>query len=176
MKINIIQFLIGISIITFTLTTYIVYNHSKTQESNWNGVGLNPTCIRWRAERNFWICTTNVIIYWATYVIYTIKNTLYGEPEKEEQQEQQEEEQEEEKDEKEEEKEEQEEEQEEQEQEEEKEEQEEEKEEPEEEKEPPVDAGGKHLFLTNETLISVLKMIDNLTLKAVDFVEVKKNN
>ena len=85
MKINIIQFLIGISIITFTLTIYTVYKHSKTQESYWNGVGLNPTCIRWRAERNFWICTTNVIIYWATYVIYTIKNTLYGEPEKEEQ-------------------------------------------------------------------------------------------
>jgi flagellar biosynthesis GTPase FlhF len=172
MKINIIQFLIGISIITFTLTIYTVYKHSKTQESYWNGVGLNPTCIRWRAERNFWICTTNVIIYWVTYVIYTIKNTLYGEPEKEEQEE--------EKDEKEEEKEEQQEEQdeekEEQEQEEEKEEQEEEKEEPEEEKEPPVDAGGKHLFLTNETLISVLKMIDNLTLKVVDFVEVKKNN
>ena len=52
-------------------------------------------------------------------------------------------------------------------QEDEKEEPEEEKEEPEEEKEPPVDAGGKHFFLTNETLISVLKMIDNLTLKAV---------
>ncbi len=178
MKINIIQFLIGISIITFTLTIYTVYKHSKTQESYWNGVGLNPTCIRWRAERNFWICTTNVIIYWATYVIYTIKNTLYGEPEKEEQQEQQEEEQEEEKDEKEEEKEEQEDEKEEQ--EEEKEEQEEEKEEPEEEKEepeeeedkeslnePPASTGGKHLFLTNETLISVLKMIDNLTLKSV---------
>ena len=76
MKINIIQFLIGISITTFTLTTYIVYKHSKTQESNWNGVGLNPTCIRWRAERNFWICTTNIIIYWATYVIYNIKNVL----------------------------------------------------------------------------------------------------
>ena len=145
MKINIIQFLIGISIITFTLTIYTVYKHSKTQESYWNGVGLNPTCIRWRAERNFWICTTNVIIYWATYVIYTIKNTLYGEPEKEEQED-------------------------------EKEEPEEEKEEPEEEKEPPVDAGGKHFFLTNETLVSVLKMIDNLTLKAVDFVEVKKND
>ena len=91
MKINIIQFLIGISIITFTLTIYTVYKHSKTQESYWNGVGLNPTCIRWRAERNFWICTTNVIIYWATYVIYTIKNTLYGEPEKEEQEDEKEE-------------------------------------------------------------------------------------
>ena len=186
MKINIIQFLIGISIITFTLTIYTVYKHSKTQESYWNGVGLNPTCIRWRAERNFWICTTNVIIYWATYVIYTIKNTLYKEPEKEEQE--QDEEQEENKEEQEEEKEEQEENKEKQEkQDEEKEENKEEQEEKQdegeqeqeqdkEEQEPPVDAGGKHLFLTNETLISVLKMIDNLTLKAVDFVEVKKNN
>ena len=169
MKINIIQFLIGISIITFTLTTYIVYNHSKTQESNWNGVGLNPTCIRWRAERNFWICTTNVIIYWATYVIYTIKNTLYKEPEKEEQEQDEEKEPEQEEQEQDEE------------QEENKEEQEEkqdegEQEQDKEEQEPLVDAGGKHLFLTNETLISVLKMIDNLTLKAVDFVEVKKNN
>jgi len=199
MKINIIQFLIGISIITFTLTIYTVYKHSKTQESYWNGVGLNPTCIRWRAERNFWICTTNVIIYWATYVIYTIKNTLYKEPEKEEQEQdeekepeqeeqEQDEEQEENKEEQEEEKEEQEENKEKQEkQDEEKEENKEEQEEKQdegeqeqeqdkEEQEPPVDAGGKHLFLTNETLISVLKMIDNLTLKAVDFVEVKKNN
>ena len=79
MKINIIQFLIGISIITFTLTTYTVNKHSKTQETNWNGVGLNPTCIRWRAERNFWICTTNIIIYWATYIIYKIKKPLYEE-------------------------------------------------------------------------------------------------
>lgn len=79
MKINIIHFLISISLITFTLTTCTVYTHSKTQESNWNGIGLNPTCIRWRVERNFWICTTNVIIYWATYVIYNIKNTLYNE-------------------------------------------------------------------------------------------------
>ena len=141
MKINIIQFLIGISIITFTLTIYTVYKHSKTQESYWNGVGLNPTCIRWRAERNFWICTTNVIIYWAIYVIYTIKNTLYGEPEKEEQEddkEEQEDDKEEQEDKKEQEDE--------KEQEEEKEEQEEEKEEPEEEKEPPVDAGGSIFF------------------------------
>ena len=183
MKINIIQFLIGISIITFTLTIYTVYKHSKTQESYWNGVGLNPTCIRWRAERNFWICTTNVIIYWATYVIYTIKNTLYKEPEKEEQEQdeekepeqeeqEQDEEQEENKEEQEEEKEEQEENKEEQEEKQDEGEQEQDKE----EQEPLVDAGGKHLFLTNETLISVLKMIDNLTLKAVDFVEVKKNN
>ncbi len=164
MKINIIQFLIGISIITFTLTIYTVYKHSKTQESYWNGVGLNPICIRWRAERNFWICTTNVIIYWATYVIYTIKNTLYGEPEQEEEG-QEEEKDEEEKG------------QEEEQDEEEKGQDEENKEEQEEEeKEPPVDAGGKHLFLTNETSFSVLKMIDDLTLKAVDFVEVKKNN
>ena len=79
MKINIIQFLTGISIITFTLTTYTVYKYSKIQESNWNGIGFNPTCIRWRAERNFWICTTNIIIYQAIYVIYNIKKILYEE-------------------------------------------------------------------------------------------------
>ncbi len=77
MKINVIQFLIGISILTFALTTYTVYHHSQTQELNWNGTGLNPTCIRWRAERNFWICTTNILLYWATYIIYNIKNILY---------------------------------------------------------------------------------------------------
>jgi len=63
--------------VTFILTTHIVYKHSN--ESNWNGIGIHPTCIRWRAERNFWICTTNVIVYWATYIIYNVKNTLYEE-------------------------------------------------------------------------------------------------
>jgi len=79
MRITIIHFLIVISILTFILTTNIAYKHSKIPESNWNGIGISPTCIRWRAERNFWICTTNVIVYWTTYIIYNMKKTLYEE-------------------------------------------------------------------------------------------------
>ena len=79
MRITIIQFLIFISVLTFILTTNIVYKHSESLESKWNGIGISPTCIRWRAERNFWICTTNVIVYWTAYIIYNMKKTLYEE-------------------------------------------------------------------------------------------------
>ena len=76
-----ISVLVSVTIISSIVLVTSMFSLSKysnitSNENVFNGVGMNKVALRWRAERNFWIATTNACMYWAIAVIHQLKLKL----------------------------------------------------------------------------------------------------
>ena len=76
--VTIINFLVFISVSLMIITYLAVLKYNNKDETNKNNLwGNNIMANRWRAERNMWIAMTNMVMYWAIYLINYLKQSIY---------------------------------------------------------------------------------------------------
>ena len=71
--ISIVNFLLATSSILFCIASFNLYKYQTEKIDTYSSIGINKIGLRWRAERNFWITITNLILYWSIFVIYQLK-------------------------------------------------------------------------------------------------------
>lgn len=72
-KFTIIQSLLSISLIMFIVSIFNLIKYKNKEYSSSSILGVNQYALKWRSERNFWICCCNLLIYSSTYIILSLK-------------------------------------------------------------------------------------------------------
>jgi len=76
--VTIIHFLVIISVALMIITYLTALKYNNKDETNKNNLlGINIMANRWRAEWNMWIAITNMVMYWAIYLINYLKQSIY---------------------------------------------------------------------------------------------------
>lgn len=70
-KFSIIQTIISISIIMFIIATSGLIKYQKIDNAPYNIIGAYA--LKWRSERNLWLCLCNLMMYLCIYVILSLK-------------------------------------------------------------------------------------------------------